>query len=137
MRKPISWTTEKKTQTLEKLTQMLQKKSDVVFAYIFGSFVNHTYFRDLDLAIYLNPMDRSTFDSFEQNLGSQIELETRIPTDIIILNLAPLSLKFHITKGKLLFSRNENIRLKFLEETWLKYWDFQSHRRRMLWQILS
>jgi len=117
--------------------QILQKESGVVFAYIFGSFVNHTYFRELDLAIYVDPMDLSAFDLFEQNLGTRLELETRIPIDLIILNMAPLSLKFHITKGKLLFSRDESIRLKFLEQTWLQYWDFQFHRRGMLWQILS
>jgi len=132
-----SWNAEKKLLTREKLSYLLIQEPSVIFVYIFGSFVTHSSFRDLDLAIYINPAGIPDLASFEHNLGTRLELSIRLPVDLVLLNEAPLSLKFYVTKGQLLFSRNENVRLQFLERTWIQYWDFQPLRRQMLWQILD
>ncbi|MFQ6123754.1 MAG: nucleotidyltransferase domain-containing protein [Candidatus Heimdallarchaeota archaeon] len=137
MKKQNSWNAKKKLLTREKLSHLLMQEPSVIFAYIFGSFIKYSSFRDLDLAIYVDLAVIPDLASFEQNLGTRLELRIRLPVDLVLLNEAPLSLKFHVTKGQLLFSRNENIRLQFLEHTWIQYWDFQPFRRQMLWQILD
>jgi len=135
--KRVSWSAEKKILTHEKLSRLLMQEPSVVFAYLFGSFLESSSFRDLDLALFVDPTVIPNLVSFEQNLGTKLELSIRLPVDLVLLNEAPLSLKFHITKGHLLFSQDENVRLQFLERTWIQYWDFQHIRRQMMWQILD
>lgn len=137
MRKKISWSVEKKTLTQQRLSKLLLQEPSIVFAYVFGSYVNQLSFRDLDLAIFLDPAFISDFAAFEQSLGTKLEVSIRAPVDLVLLNVAPLSLRFYATKGQLLLSRDENVRLQFLERTWTQYWDFQPHRRELLWQTLA
>jgi uncharacterized protein YifE (UPF0438 family) len=56
--------------------------------------------------------------------------------DIKIINYAPLGFKYEITKGEVIFSRNENKRYEFLEKTWQKYLDFKPIEKRFIMDML-
>jgi hypothetical protein len=49
-----------------------------------------------------------------------------IPIDIQVLNEAPLPFKFHVfTNGKLLYSRNENLRIEKADQSLRNYLDLK------------
>jgi hypothetical protein len=60
------------------------------------------------------------------DLSSKLEMELGIPIDIQVLNEAPLSSKFHVfTNGKLLYSRNENLRIEKADQALRNYLDLK------------
>lgn len=116
---------EEKKEIKNKLSSLLSKKGEIVFAYLHGSFIDAYWFRDLDIAIYLdeNKLEKRALD-YELNLSVELEKALKLPVDVKILNYAPLSFRYKITKGEKIFSRDEEIRYTFLEDTWHRYLDF-------------
>lgn len=108
------------------LRKILQPRSDVLFAYIFGSFVKGTFTQesDIDIAVYLR--DGVDPAEFVFSLMPEIVHSTGCDKiDLIVLNRAPLSLKYMVQKeGRLVFERDEDKRIDFETQTRLFFWDF-------------
>ena len=97
-----------------------------MFAYLHGSFLED-YFRDIDIAIYLNTEKKNVL--YALNLERELEEEVGFPVDVRILNHAPLSFKFGvIEQGVLLFSKDEERLCDFESLTIVEYHDFKFHR---------
>ena len=98
-----------------------------VFAYLHGSFVQGEEFRDVDVAVFLNDTVTRTTDDVELeiSLSLKLEKELALPVDIKILNHAPLSFRYHASRGMLLLTKDESTRESFLNKTWSEYFDFQ------------
>ena len=109
-----------------KIREFLSIKKEILFAYLYGSFIEIENFRDIDIGIYLDEKIADKIDpiDYEISLSLMLEKELRIPVDVKIINFAPLSFKYHVTSGKLLFSKNESKREEFLCNTWMLYFDF-------------
>ncbi|MGB9682492.1 MAG: nucleotidyltransferase domain-containing protein [bacterium] len=77
---------------MKRLKILLLRESDIVFAYLFGSFLDGLSFRDIDIGIYLNNIK-----------------EEEVPIDIIdvkVLNFAPNSFLNSIFKyGRLILPK--------------------------------
>ena len=101
-----------------------------LFAYLFGSMANNRSSRlsDIDIALFLNP-SLPKEECFDIQLLTTAKLDRVIEdrrADILILNDAPLRLKFRVLKdGILLFSFDEMQRVQFEMQTYLSYFDFQ------------
>jgi len=54
-----------------------------------------------------------------------MEKEIKQPLDTKVINALPLSLKYHITKGILLFTEDEILHENFICDVWKKYIDFK------------
>lgn len=110
---------------------ILEKNPAVSFAYIFGSFVENEGFNDIDIALYADEeiLGNMTATEFQLELGVKLEKELNICTiDCRALNPAPLSFRFSvITKGDLIFSRDEEKRVSFESMTRNLYFDFKPH----------
>jgi predicted nucleotidyltransferase len=61
---------------------------------------------------------------YEISLSLQLEKKLGLPVDIKVLNNAPLSFRYHATRGILLLTQNESVREDFLRRTWSEYFDF-------------
>ncbi len=104
----------------------LEKRGEIQFAYLFGSFLDGKTFRDIDLAIYIDKDYLNTQDKFyEIELSTQLEHIVKIPVDIIILNHAPSAIVFRASKGKLLKNIDDDIRIDFITLNWKEYWDLK------------
>ncbi|MFP3909348.1 MAG: nucleotidyltransferase domain-containing protein [Archaeoglobaceae archaeon] len=116
---------EEKEEVKNRLSSLLSNKDEIIFAYIHGSFIDAYWFRDLDIAVYLDEkkVSKKALD-YELTLSVELEKALKLPVDIKILNYAPLSFRYKVTKGKVVFSRNEEKRYTFLEDTWHRYLDF-------------
>lgn len=116
---------EEKEKVKNNLVRLLSKNDEIIFAYLHGSFIDAYWFRDIDIAVYLDEkkVNKRALD-YELSLSVELEKTLKLPVDIKILNYAPLSFRYKVTKGEKILSSNEEIRYKFLEDTWHRYLDF-------------
>lgn len=123
---------------LARLKEALAEHPEVVFAYVHGSFVEEGPFRDIDLAVWVDPAAHHVSHplDYEINLGLDLQQRARIPVDVKRLNEAPLAFRYHATRGQLLLSRNDEVREAWVERVRDEYWDFQPVARRHLVELL-
>ena len=116
----------KKDKIIKKIKNLVQNQDEIIFAYIFGSFIEEENFHDIDIAIYLNENKTSAKSTFyEIELSNQIESITSIPIDIIRLNSALDAIVYRASKGLLIKNTNDNLRVNYITTCWKKYWDYQ------------
>ncbi|WP_166511618.1 nucleotidyltransferase domain-containing protein [Desulfallas thermosapovorans] len=114
-------------ESVEKLLKSkLSQRAEILFAYLHGSFLLPTSCGDVDVAVYLDDkvMPQKQWE-YEVELSLYLEDHAGIPVDVMVLNFAPIALRYHVTRGKILFSRDEKTRFDFLEKTWREYFDYQ------------
>ncbi|MEM1554223.1 MAG: nucleotidyltransferase domain-containing protein [Thermoproteota archaeon] len=117
----------KREALLQELKRILEKLDDVLFAYIYGSFIEREFFRDVDVAVWINNSEEAF--RHEVELSSKLEAELGIPIDIHVFNEAPLPFKYVVfTKGRLLFSKDEEVRWRIIDKTVRQYADLRMLR---------
>lgn len=124
---------------IKKISEILSAKDEVLFTYLYGSFIEKEIFKDIDIALYLDEKMINEIDivDYEIDLSLQIEKELKIPVDVKIINFAPLSFRYSVSCGFLLFSRDESKREEFLCNTWKEYFDFLPIAKIYLKEVLS
>jgi len=119
---------EDRSEVLERLKAFLAGVDGVVFAYVHGGFVESGAFRDTDVAAWVRDPENA-FD-YAVSLSAKCGREVEVPVDMHVLNGAPLPFKHHVFKsGRLLFSKDEELRLKMLDEALRQYFDLELLRR--------
>lgn len=129
-----------KNRLLSKIKKILSEDPNIIFAYVFGSFVEKELesFRDIDIALYLT--DRFPREKFlDYSLELAVELESKVekyPIDIVVLNDAPLSLSFKATQGLLLVCKDENLWIDYVTKVWSLYQDHEITSRNVIADML-
>ncbi|MCX7793992.1 MAG: nucleotidyltransferase domain-containing protein [Thermodesulfovibrionales bacterium] len=102
---------------IQTISTCLQKRDEVIFAYIFGSFTDQEIIsRDIDIGIFIRNFSSNKAIELEIELSEEIgKMIKRIyPVDVIVINnLNPLFVRKVIT-GKLLFTKDENLWIDFV-----------------------
>lgn len=124
-----------KGKIVKKISSILKKRKEIVFAYLFGSFLDEIPFKDIDIGIYLKKIDRRKALNYEMKLALEIEAKIKISIDIKILNFVPLYFQFHVLQDELLFTRDEEIWTNFFDLTIRKYLDFKPLRDEYLKEL--
>lgn len=125
---------------IDLLSHALKKEKAVVFAYLFGSQATHQAGKlsDTDIAIFFRPEVKST-NYFKRKISLLAILSKTLKSeniDLVILNEAPVTLNYQILRsGKLLFSKNEVSRIRFIMRTFSFYLD-QAPLRNLQWEYL-
>ena len=120
----IKLSAKEKGKLLKNLKSRLRSNDEIMFAYVHGSFIEREFFRDIDVALWLKTPHMAF--NYTVDLSSKLEMELGIPIDIQVLNEAPLPFKFHVfTNGKLLYSRNENLRIEKADQSLRNYLDLK------------
>lgn len=109
----------------EHLADFLKDRSEVVFAYLYGSFAEGLPYHDIDVGIYVSQIREENFISYSLALAQAMSANIQMPVDIRILNAAPVTFVFHVISGKLILERNEEIRSRIAERTIQKYLDLK------------
>lgn len=122
----------------ERLRELLSAHPEIRLAYLLGSFLSPRPFRDIDIAIYLEPEFFQSVDPLRYcfRLADELERAVRYPVDVHCLNDAPCGFRFEATRGVVLLSRDEPFRIEWTVRTWQEYCDFEPHQRQMLRDIL-
>ena len=128
---------DRKQNIQEKLVQLLERKKEIVFAYLHGSFLSD-HFKDIDIAIYLSKDDQKETLLYELDLEADMAESLGFPTDIRTLNFAPLSFRFNVIKnGILLFSKDDILRSDFECLSIVEYHDFDYFRKTYRKEVLG
>ena len=106
----------------------LAKREEILFAYAHGSFLADTFFRDLDIAVFLRAEEASGVRyTYEVGLEAEIEraLAARFPVDVRVLNFTPISFQYRAICGRLLLDRDPQARVDFFSKVVGRYLDIK------------
>jgi predicted nucleotidyltransferase len=124
------------------LGELLYRKPEIEFAYVFGSFVKSGLYYDIDIAVYLardfNTRANNQFPyGYESSLISEIMLLLKTEQiDLLVLNKAGLLLqKRIINSGHLLFEREKYNRIKYENYVRKLYIDTEPIRKIKLYYL--
>lgn len=109
------------------LKRKLSSSGEIIFCYIHGSFLDDYPFHDIDIAVYVDQKKIKPQQAFDYSFQLSLNLsgEIGLEIDIQVMNYAPLGFQHSVFKnGKLLFSKDENLRLNLIESASLEYIDF-------------
>lgn len=122
----IELSDEKKAEVVALLAKALSGHPEILFSYAHGSFVELERFRDVDIAVYCDEDRDQHMDvlRFESRVASELEELIRLPVDVRVLNHAPLGFLYHVTCGRVVTSRDEELRCTFVERVWTEYLDY-------------
>ena len=114
-----------KEEIAQQLAEKLKAKPEVLFAFVYGSFLEGT-FRDIDVGIFLEESQVPLEEQLEYQLNLLEELSplTEYPLDVRVINGAPLAFRYNFTCGRLLFTRDEALLAQLIERTRDQYFDF-------------
>jgi len=131
-------TNQQKQKIISSISDELFKYEEVVFAYLHGSFLGEGTFADVDLALFLDSAKVSKEETLSYELEKAVQLFRHIglEVDVRVLNYAPLGFQFNVTKGSLLFTKDERLHQEFVERVWLEYMDFNFLSREILREAL-
>lgn len=128
--KPLTLSSPERVEIKKILKEFLYRQEEILFAYIFGSFIKEGPFRDIDIAIYSK--DKKDF-IYQSDLGYRCTILTGYPVEIILLKDAWISLKMNVLKeGEVLFSKDERIRTDFIKKTGKSYIEYAHFRNLFL-----
>lgn len=102
----------------------LDRQEQVVFAYLFGSFVAKDVYRDIDIGIYMEPYpDLIDLGKIQAALEKKLDAEV----DVVLLNNIPdkkPSFGFEVvSKGELIINRNPELHERYKERVLHHYFD--------------
>lgn len=108
---------------LEELRAELMREPEVVFAYGYGSFLDSEAFHDVDVGVYVATDEPEKATATALALAQRLTGRLRFPVDVRILNQAPMSFVFHVLRGRLIFSRDDDLLAEVIESTIRRYFD--------------
>lgn len=106
------------------IAEALDVESDLVFAYLHGSFLTPQPFHDIDVGVLLlGPLPTQTRRIVD--LADELSRRVGYPVDVRAVNDAPLSFTFHVLQGELLVSHDDSRLANVLERTGRLYLDIE------------
>ena len=116
---------------------------EIEAVYVFGSFAEGISCErsDIDIAVLLaNSVEKDQYLDYRLDIIEEIQKRITRKVDVIILNQAPILLRFQaLKKGKLIFERNANRRAEFQARSMARYYDykryFDFHNRNLMKRI--
>lgn len=131
-------TKKEKGEIVRKISDILQKKEGVLFAYIFGSFISGESFRDVDVGVFIAGGFTKLSLQMELALENELQDALHIPIDVRILNTAPISFAYNIVKsGMVVVDNDKFVRADFEGLLYNRYFDLQHLLREYLREITN
>jgi predicted nucleotidyltransferase len=114
----------------EQIRVELAGEAAVVFAYLYGSFVESPSYRDVDVGVYVEAAAPDQASAKALDLSGRLSDRVGLPVDVRALNGAPVSFLFHVFRGRLLLSRDDARLEDLIERTAHRYLDIAPVLRR-------
>ncbi len=112
------------------IQERLALRPEILFAYLHGSFTKEETFRDIDVGLFLS-IRPGVF--YESDLSHDLTRMVGREVEVRVINKAPLAFQMAVVQeGRLLFSRDEQIRTDFIERVSKKYPEFGHFRNLFL-----
>jgi predicted nucleotidyltransferase len=121
-----------RSKLIERIRTKLSDYREIIFAYVYGSFAEGMPFRDIDLGIFGKSISERHAMEYMLALSQRIGSEIGLPTDIRLLNFAPITFLFHVIQGDLILDRDGEFRCDFVEQVLRNYLDMKPRIRRAI-----
>lgn len=111
---------------IQKLKDYTALKSNIVFAYLFGSYAEDMARKnsDIDLAVYLSHINEEDFFKYKLTYKNELEEILKKSVDIVIMNNAPPLLNHQVfTNGILLKNKDQKTLTNFRVRNFYFYQD--------------
>ena len=126
-----------KSQIHEEIVSVLKRHEEIILAYVFGSFNDSNAFSDIDIAV-LTAENMHTCLNYELDLEIELEDIVNYPTDVRVINNAPLSFCHNVIRhGRVILDRDSNVRADFMGRILKEYFDFAPFRQRYLDEVAN
>jgi predicted nucleotidyltransferase len=108
-----------KTEIIKTVKDFLYPKHEILFCFVFGSFVSRDFYHDIDLAVYIqksfNYNDLSKFPyGYISHIQSNLSFLLRENVDLIILNNSDLLLQKNVINNRIIvFEKDKSLRVEF------------------------
>ncbi len=114
---------------ISQLRRCLTGTEDVLFGYLYGSFLHHDKFHDIDIGLYISG-EREPYELYKYTMSIASKLEQcitpRYEIDLRILNAAPVEFQYEVVKtGHILIARDEDACIAFEADVIAKYLDLK------------
>jgi len=115
---------------IERIVHYFTDRDEVVSVYLFGSSARgrKTKESDIDIAVLIDESGSGEkyFERFRKEYYEASPGFSLGTVDIVILNTAPPFLKYQVLKrGRILFDRERNLRVRFTEKAITEYLDYK------------
>lgn len=114
---------QRRAEVMNRLAEELVRDQEVHFAYVYGSFLDSEAFHDVDVGVYVKAEAPERLLTLALVLAQRLSERVTLPVDVRILNLAPVSFRYHVLTGKVLCSRDDSRLATVMEETTSRYLD--------------
>lgn len=130
---------EQRCEIVKEITAVVSGQPEIVFAFVHGSFLDGSFFRDIDLGIFVRGMDSADFWDYEARLCQQIEeaLNNLFLVELKVINKAPLSFCYRVIRGQILFVRDEGSVVEFMARVARDYLDIAPMRHRYIIEAMT
>lgn len=111
------------------IANVVSRFEKIRFAYLFGSILESSQFRDIDVALYL-PAEMDSYRRAKYGMRVARETEKALDyakeVDVRVINDAPVEFQYEVVKtGKLVFSRDDRKRVRFEARVLSAYMDYR------------
>jgi predicted nucleotidyltransferase len=105
----------------------LKNRPEILFAILYGSAAEGRPFRDLDIGLFVDraSVPASVELDYAFALADELEQVALHPVDVRVINDAPLSFRYNVSRGIPLMVNDKEVFARFLERTWDEFLDFQ------------
>lgn len=115
-------------EVVSRISKFLEGRTEVLFAYLFGSFLHVDSPKDIDLAVFLRGGEQFNYLKYSLQLSREVEdlLDPKYgDVDVRTLNNAPLYFQYEVIKtGNPVLVRDKGERVRFETKTTIEYLDF-------------
>src|SRR5438093_1281425 len=111
---------EARDRLIARLETAFKSRSDVLFALVFGSFLDRDDFRDIDVGIWTTA---SAGPRVDVELAAVLSEAVGLPVDVWCLNDAPVSFLFHALRGRPVAVQDKRRLADLMERTTHDYHD--------------
>ncbi|MDD4255655.1 MAG: nucleotidyltransferase domain-containing protein [Methanofollis sp.] len=120
---------------VKEIGRCLSGVEDLLLGYLYGSFLVRSDFHDIDIGLIVSG-ERKPYELFRYTMEIASDLERcitpRYEVDLRILNTAPVEFQYEVVKtGRVVFARDESLRIAFEAEVLAKYLDLKPLYDRM------
>ena len=118
---------------VEALRKHLESRSEILCAYLHGSFLEGGPYRDIDVAVWIDPArgDADGATQYALDLSAELSLALGQPVEVQVLNRAPLTFRYHALKGRPVLVRDGEWLDELRARTWDDYFDFLPFSRQL------
>lgn len=111
------------------VTRVVSRFEKIRFAYLFGSILESSQFRDIDVALYL-PAEMDSYQRIKYGMRVAREIEKALDyvkeVDVRVINDAPVEFQYEVVKtGMVVFSRDDKGRIRFEAQVVSSYMDYR------------